>query len=168
MFKTDRLRFKILNSKYEKDLEKLLCKNHLVMKTTLKGRVFTTEEFKNLIKQDFIKSTHDKIGFWCVTPTSEDVIIGISGLLKCDYLNNDNYEFGFILNENYWGKGLATEIGQFWLEYAKNQMNLTELIATVSPENIASRKVLEKLNMEYVSKFESKERGSRLIFRKHI
>jgi RimJ/RimL family protein N-acetyltransferase len=168
MFKTDRLRFKILNSKYEKDLEKLLCKNHLVMKTTLKGRVFTKEEFNKLIKEDFIKSKNDEIGFWCLTSTSEDEIIGISGLLKCDYLNNDNYEFGFILNENNWGKGLATEIGQFWLEYAKNKMNLTELVATVSPENIASRKVLEKLNMQYVSEFESKERGNRLIFRKHL
>ena len=108
MFKTDRLRFKILHSKYEKDLEKLLCKNHLVMKTTLKGRVFTKEEFKKLIKEDFIKSKNDKIGFWCLTSTSEDEIIGISGLLKCDYLNNYNYEFGFILNENNWGKGLAT------------------------------------------------------------
>ncbi|MGR7814393.1 GNAT family N-acetyltransferase [Lacinutrix undariae] len=168
MFKTDRLRFKILNSKYEKDLEKLLCENHLVMKTTLKGRVFTTEEFKKIIKQDFIKSKNDKSGFLCVTSISEDVIIGISGLLKCDYLNKDNYEFGFILNENNWGKGLATEIGQFWLDHAKNNMNLTELIAVVSPENIASRKVLEKLNMECVSELETKERGNRLIFRKHI
>jgi ribosomal-protein-alanine N-acetyltransferase len=83
-------------------------------------------------------------------------------------MNNDNYEFGFILNENNWGKGLATEIGQFWLEYSKNKMNLTELIATVSPKNIASRKVLEKLHMEYVSEYESKERGGRLIFRKYI
>ncbi|WP_299781499.1 GNAT family protein [uncultured Formosa sp.] len=168
MFKTARLKFKILNSKDEKDLEQLFCKNHVVMSTVLKERVFTKEEFKKLLKEDFMQNKADTIGFLCLTSRLDDKIIGVSGLLKCCYLNTDNYEFGFILDENNWGKGLATEIGQFWLEYAKNIMNLTELIATVSPENKASRRVLEKLNMEYVSEFKSKERGARLIFRKYL
>lgn len=166
MLETDRLKLRILNSRYEKDLEKLFCENHFVMKTALKGRVFTKDEFKKSLREDFIKSETDKVGFWCLTSSSDDKVIGITGLLKCNYLNNDNYEFGFILDENNWGKGLAIEIGKFWLEYAKNEMNLTELIATVSPENIASRKVLEKLDMEYVGEFTSQERGNRLIFRK--
>jgi RimJ/RimL family protein N-acetyltransferase len=168
MLKTDRVKFKVLNSKYENDLEKLFCENHSVMKTTLKGRVFSKAEFKKSLKEDFIISKNDKVGFWCLTSSHEDKVIGISGILKSNYLNKESYEFGFILNENNWGKGLATEIGEFWLEYAKREMNLTELIATVSPENIASRKVLEKLGMEYVDKYVSQERGNRLILRKKI
>jgi ribosomal-protein-alanine N-acetyltransferase len=50
-------------------------------------KTFTKEEFKKIIKEDFIKSKSDKIGFWCLTSISEDEIIGISGLLKCNYLN---------------------------------------------------------------------------------
>ena len=168
MLETDRLKFKILNSKYEKDLEKLFCKNQKVMKTVFKGRVFTNDEFKKLLSEDFIKSKNEKVGLWCITSNLNDKLIGITGLLKFNYLNKDNYEFGFILNENNWGKGFATEIGNFWLEYAKNEMNLFELIATVSPKNIASRKVLEKLNMKCVDEFISEERGTRLIFRKNI
>lgn len=166
MLETKRLRFKRLKPSYKDDLEKLFCKNQLVMSTTLKGRVFTKEEFEELLKNDFINSDKDKVGFWCLTTKNADVVIGISGLLRCNYLEKESYEFGFILNENYWGKGLATEIGNFWFDYAKKEMDLIELIATVSPENIASRKVLEKLNMEYVDKFETKERGKRLILRK--
>jgi RimJ/RimL family protein N-acetyltransferase len=165
MYETDRLRFKMFNSNYEKELEELLCSNHLVMKTTLKGRVFTTEEFTKILKEDFIQSENDKVGFWCLTSISEDKLIGISGVLKCNYLNKEHYEFGFILKENNWGKGLATEIGKFWLKHAKEEMNLTELVATVSPENIASKRVLEKLNMEFVDRFTSTERGERLLFR---
>jgi ribosomal-protein-alanine N-acetyltransferase len=168
MFNTDRIRFNILNSKYEEDLEKLLCQNDLVMKTTLKERVFTKEEFKKTLKENFIYSKSDKVGFWCLTSNSDDKLIGISGLLECNYFNRVNYEFGFILNENYWGIGLATEIGKFCLEYAKKEMNLTELLATVSPKNIASKKVLEKLNMTYVGRFTSMERGERFILRKKI
>lgn len=166
MFETNRLKFNLLSAKYESDLEKLFCDNHLVMKSVLKGRVFTKEEFKKSLQEDFMLNESEKTGFMCLTSKSDDQVIGISGLLKCHYLRKDNYEFGFILNENYWGKGLATEIGQFWMEYAKNKLNLTELVATVSPDNIVSRKVLQKLNMEYMHEFESKERGHRLIFRK--
>lgn len=165
MIQTDRLKFKILNSKYEKDLEKLFCKNNTVMKTTLKGRVFTKKEFNKTLKEDFIRSKNNQIGFWCLTSTIQDKIIGVSGILKCNYLNNESYEFGFILNEENWGKGLATEIGKFWLKYAKQEMNLTELVATVSPKNAASKKVLEKLKMKCVGKYNSKERGDRLIYR---
>lgn len=165
MLETERIRFNLLADKYLKDLEHLFCENHLVMKTTLKGRVYKKEEFNALLKTDFITSKNDKVGFWCLTSKSIDKIIGITGILKCNYLDKESYEFGFILNEDNWGKGLATEIGEFWIEYAKNKMNLTELIATVSPENISSRKVLEKLNMKFVSNFTSKERGDRLILR---
>lgn len=138
------------------------------MKSTFKGRVFTIKEFEELIEKDFINSKEDKFGFWCVISISDSKMIGVSGLHKFNYLDKENYEFGFILNENYWGKGLATEIGNFWFEYAKNVMNLTELIATVNPINIASRKVLEKLKMEHLGEFKSEERGDRLILRKYL
>jgi ribosomal-protein-alanine N-acetyltransferase len=138
------------------------------MNTTLKGRVFTIQEFKETLKNDFIQFEHHHVGFWCLTSKTDNKIVGISGLLKCNYLNNDSYEFGFILNEYYWGKGLATEIGKFWLEYAKKEMDLSELIATVSPDNKASRHVLDKLNMEHIGYSSSKERGLRLVLRKAL
>jgi len=168
MLETERIRFEPLHTKYLEYLETLFCENTLVMKSTLKGRVFTKKEFEELIKKDFIKSEADKFGFWCLISIVDGKPIGVSGLHKFNYLDKENYEFGFILNENYWGKGLATEIGQFWLEYAKNEMGLTELLATVNPKNVASRKVLEKLKMEYVGELKSRERGDRLVLRKKI
>lgn len=168
MFETERLKFKVLDSKYKEDLERLFCENHLVMKSTLKGRVFTQEEFKTLINNHFINSKHDKVGLWCLTSHKDNKLIGVSGLLKCDYVNRVAYEFGFILNDKHWGKGLATEIGQFWLNMAKKDMHLTELLAMVSPDNKASRNVLEKLNMTCVDEVMTKERGSRLIYKKDL
>lgn len=166
MLETERVRFEPLNSKYTKDLESLFCENNLVMKSTLKGRVFTKKEFEELVENNFINSKEDNYGFRCIVTKSESKIIGVSGLHKFKYLEKEYCEFGFILNENYWGKGLATEIGNFWFNYAKNKMNLKELVATVSPSNKASRKVLEKLKMEHFAEFISNERGKRLILRK--
>ena len=132
----------VLFLKYLDDLEKLFCENSLVMNSTLKGRVFTKLEFEEVIQTAFIKTKNDKYGFWCLTLIAEAKVIGVSGLHEFNYAGKESYELGFILNENYWGRGLATEIGNFWLDYAKKEMSLLELMATVKPTNTASRKVL--------------------------
>ena len=117
---------------------------------------------------EFIKTKKDTFGFWCVISKTNNKLIGVSGLHKFNQLENENCEFGFILNQNFWGKGLATEIGNFWFDYAKTKMGLTELIATVSPTNVASRRVLEKLKMEQWKEYKSQERGTRLVLRKSL
>ena len=168
MLTTQRIEFKYLQKEHLEALEKLLCQNERVMKLALKGRVFTKEEFEAYVQDDFCHSEEEKAGFLCVTFKGSNEVIGISGLLRCNYLDQDSYEFGFILHEAYWGRGLATEIGAFWLQYAKEQMGLGELLAVASPQNKASIKVLEKLQMKLVRQIESKERGKRLVFMKQL
>lgn len=165
---TDRVKFEIVKENYIQDLRELFCQNEVVMKTTLKGRVFAEVEFTKLLNEEFCKSEDDTFGFRCVVSKLTDTVIGVSGLLGYEYLNIKGFEFGFILNHNEWGKGLATEIGQFWLEYAKSELNLTELFATVSPENLASKRVLEKLNMNCIAKVNDSTRGERLIMNKKL
>ncbi len=136
------------------------------MKTTLKGRVFTESEFQQLLQNDFVHSAEEDIGFWCVLTKPEERLIGIAGLLQCNYQNKPQIEFGFILHEHYWGQGLAKELGQFWLQYAREHMKLNELVATASPTNEASIRVLQKLDMVKVGEFVSQERGPRILFSK--
>lgn len=165
---TDRVKFEIIKENYIQDLRELFCQNEAVMKTTLKGRVFTEGEVSKLLDEEFCKSEDDIFGFRCIILKSTHDMIGVTGLLSCEYLNTKGFEFGFILNHNEWGKGLATEIGQFWLDYAKTELNLTELFATVSPENLASKRVLEKLNMNCIAKVNDSTRGERLIMNKKL
>ena len=168
MLQTERIRFELLQPKYVEDLEILFCENNTVMQSTFKGRVFTKKEFETLIQKEFIQSKEDTFGFRCLISLSDNKLNGVSGLHEFHYLEKKYYEFGFILTEDYWGKGLATEIGNFWFKYAEEELSLTELIATVSPKNIASKKVLKKLQMKPLGKFHFKERGARLIFIKRI
>ncbi|MFD1553228.1 N-acetyltransferase [Putridiphycobacter roseus] len=164
MYKTERLRFNLLKEDYLKDLTHLFCENHLVMQSTLKGSVYSKDALQQLIKEAFISTAEEQFGFLCITTLKADKLIGITGLLKCQYLNKDNYEFGFILHPDYWGKGLATEIGKFWLDFAKNTLNLSEIIATVNPSNKASNAVMEKLNMTYVTELDTQTRGKRFLY----
>lgn len=162
MLETERTILTYLNEELLPHVEALFCKNEVVMESTLKGRVFTKNEFLELVKNEFSTPT-SPTGFLCILLKESNTFIGVTGLLQTSYNNQKAYEFGFILLENSWGIGYATEIGQFWIEYATKH-NIPELIATASPDNLASINVLEKLNMTLVNTINSKERGRRNIY----
>ncbi|GGN35151.1 RimJ/RimL family protein N-acetyltransferase [Actinoplanes campanulatus] len=58
-------------------------------------------------------------------------------------------EFGYVLARSAWGQGYATEAAAAVLAYAFEQAELHRVAATCDPANIASRRVLEKIGMEY-------------------
>jgi ribosomal-protein-alanine N-acetyltransferase len=59
----------------------------------------------------------------------------------------DEVEIGYLLSHAFWGRGLATEGGRIGLHYGFETLGLDEIIGLVHPDNIASRRVLEKLGM---------------------
>jgi len=58
-------------------------------------------------------------------------------------------EIGYRLLPGYWGQGLATEGAQACLHYALHEMGFKRMVAVANPTNLGSRKVLEKVGMEY-------------------
>ncbi len=56
----------------------------------------------------------------------------------------------YLLKAKYWGKGLATEAARALLGYAFDQLELASLHAGAAPENLASKRVMEKLGMKYL------------------
>ena len=74
-------------------------------------------------------------------------LIGASGLFIVD--RTPDVEIGFTLDRPYWGQGRATEIARACLEYGFATLRLPALAAVAYPENLASRRVLEKIGLEY-------------------
>lgn len=77
-------------------------------------------------------------------------LIGRTGL----YLNERSPypQFGYILDQPYWGQGLATEAAQANLEYGFNVMQFPAIAAFSMLENQASRKILsQKLGMQLLT-----------------
>ena len=65
-------------------------------------------------------------------------------------------EIGYGINEEHRNKGYATEAAKAVIKFAFEQTGQKELAAIVKPENIASRRVIEKLGFTY--------RGIRTVF----
>lgn len=84
-------------------------------------------------------------GNWGLLPNGEKEIIGWAGLQYLPEL--DETEVGFLLSPSHCGKGYATEAARASLQFGFKHFDLDHIIALVHPENLASRRVIQKCGM---------------------
>ena len=78
--------------------------------------------------------------------------IGIEELgeeLDKDLDNLSGRELGYVLNKDYWNKGIMKEAVSKVVDYCFNTLKLNFLMASYFNHNIASKKVLENLNFKF-------------------
>jgi len=91
-------------------------------------------------------------GLWALESRATGDLVGRSGL---QYLpETGETEVDFILGRAYWNQGLASEAGKTALDFGFDELALEEIIGLVHPENLASRRVLEKIGMRFVEEAE--------------
>ena len=84
-------------------------------------------------------------GRWAVVEKETNQFIGWCGLKY--HPKTDEVDLGFRLLRTYWNKGIATEAAKLSLEIGFNHLNIERIIGRVVEENIASKRVLEKIGM---------------------
>lgn len=89
-------------------------------------------------------------GWWAVELHASGLLAGWCGLNYLD--ETDEIEVLYLIAEEQWGKGLATEAALATVEHAFNTVGLEYLVGIVHPENIASRRVLDKIGMTHKGK----------------
>jgi ribosomal-protein-alanine N-acetyltransferase len=89
----------------------------------------------------------DNFGFWAVVLKETNEVIGWSGTWLL--WETKEPEIGFAVTPAYWGKGLGTEAASFALKYTFENRSAETVIALTMPENLASRRVMEKLGMHF-------------------
>jgi len=152
--RTERLRLRALNQEDSKTLYELIFSDKDVIKYTFGKDTLSEQNIYEYVKQ---------IGLKVLENNTTKEIIGLAGVLPCSYLQEDDYEFGFILAKKFWGLGYASEIGKAQIESIKNSFFKNRAIATVYPENFASIKCIEKLGLKYETTIFT-DRGERLVY----
>lgn len=79
-----------------------------------------------------------------------DPLIGFCGFVPAE----GGAEIGWRLGAAHWGQGLATEAARATLQYGFETLRFPRVIATIQAGNAASRRVAEKLGMNYTHSFE--------------
>lgn len=98
---------------------------------------------------DFFREQDQRDGFsaWAVEELAGGRLIGWCGLAEFD--NTGEVELLYCLEPGSWGRGLASEAARACVDCAREVIGLPRLIAAVVPENLASRRVLEKSGLRY-------------------
>lgn len=108
----------------------------------------TKDKVRELLDEIYQHWQKHGFGRWAVIDKSADQFIGLCGL---NYLENtDETEIGYLLARSAWGKGYATESAKACLRYGFEELKLDQIVAVAFPENLVSRRVMEKLGMRYV------------------
>lgn len=88
---------------------------------------------------------HPALGAWTLYLRDEEVLVG-SALLRVPMTNEPvpGLEIGYMLFEDYWGRGLGTEIARGIVTYGERETNERIFVAMVRPGNLGSESVLLK------------------------
>jgi RimJ/RimL family protein N-acetyltransferase len=89
----------------------------------------------------------NKLGRWAIHTKQNSEFIGWCGLKHLPDTNE--IDLGYRLRPACWGSGYATEAAQHTLLYGLNKLNLQEIIGKAHIDNIASQRVLEKIEMKF-------------------
>ena len=95
---------------------------------------------------------NEDFGWWVLEHKIDKKAIGWCGLRKLE--STGEVEVLYLIAEEYWGQGLATEGARISIEYGFNSVNLDEIIGLVLNGNIASSRVLEKSGLCYQDRTE--------------
>ncbi len=87
-------------------------------------------------------------GRWAVHEKSDLNFLGWCGLKYRPELNE--IDLGYRYQKKAWGKGYATEAAYASLEYGFSKLRLNRIVGRALPENLASIRVLEKCEMQYL------------------
>ena len=89
----------------------------------------------------------------CVFEKETGTFVGRAGLIYLAYDDTQpDIEVGYALTKNAWSKGYATELAKALIEWGFQHLPINKLVAVINPKNERSRRVLEKVKMNYVGR----------------
>ncbi|MFW1514153.1 GNAT family N-acetyltransferase [Vibrio parahaemolyticus] len=108
----------------------------------------TDYEAARYIKENMLRMEEKKgVSLLVVEDKQTKQPLGISGLVKRDTLNAYDIGYGFLPSA--YGQGFAIEAAKAVVEYAKQGMQLSQLVAITNNDNIRSISLLKKLGFEF-------------------
>ncbi|HZU90227.1 MAG TPA: GNAT family N-acetyltransferase [Stellaceae bacterium] len=87
-------------------------------------------------------------GLWVLRDPA-GTFAGRAGIRRVAIEDIDETEIADALMPEFWGRGLATEIARALLDIGFARLDLLDTVAFTLPENLASRRVIEKLGLRF-------------------
>lgn len=103
----------------------------------------SVEDVNNLIQSIDEGTAKNELINWAITLKEENKLIGTIGFVRTT-LQHHRAEVGYLLHNDYQGKGIMQEALTAVIDFGFKQMKLHSIEAIIDPDNIASAKLLER------------------------
>ena len=125
---------------------KRMVRDPEMMRYITQGRTWADEEVDELLNRQARHLENHGVCFGAVELRATGEVIGLVGLQPHD---DGQFELGWWIWKEHWGRGYATEAAQAFVSHAREVMGLDRLVAVIDPPNAASIKVAEHLGMAF-------------------
>ncbi|MES2526592.1 MAG: GNAT family N-acetyltransferase [Bdellovibrionota bacterium] len=95
---------------------------------------------------EWIHNAHGKYGVW---EKSSGELIGMGGLTHWVLDEEEMVDITYRLRSSAHGRGLGMELATALRDHAFQTMKLPEITATITPDNVPSKKIAEKLGFKF-------------------
>jgi RimJ/RimL family protein N-acetyltransferase len=109
---------------------------------------FDRAEIDHWIRRNRARYFDPGFGLWAILLKDSGELIGDCGCYVREVEGEFEFEMGWHVRCDLWGRGYATEAAQSCLEYAFLSLGTEQVIALVRPENVGSCRVAEKIGMK--------------------
>jgi RimJ/RimL family protein N-acetyltransferase len=148
---TERLTLRALTAADAENLFELDA-DPAVMRFINGGKPTPREVIENETLPRLLAEYGDGYGVWAAVERSTGTFIGWFSL-RSHERDRAKVELGYRLRRSAWGKGYATEGSQALVDKGFSELGAERIVATTMTVNTASRRVMEKVGLEYVRTF---------------
>ena len=103
---------------------------------------YSLDTLHTLSRLNLIIPENNPTRFFAVTINK--MLIGNIGIISKTNIYRKNFEIGFFISENFWGKGISTRAIKAVTSYAFKDFDIVRVYAETFADNLGSRKALEK------------------------
>jgi RimJ/RimL family protein N-acetyltransferase len=119
-----------------------------VMRYIGSGKPESIEQVRTVLSKILAHWEQHGFGRWAAIDKESEKLFGWCGL---SYLENtEDVEIGYGIAKSYWGKGLTSEAAAAAIKWGFEDLGLDHIVAVAWPDNIVSRRVMDRLGMKYV------------------
>jgi RimJ/RimL family protein N-acetyltransferase len=118
------------------------------------GKEPPSERFERGLFQHYLDHQR-RFGYsmYAVTLKSTGQFIGSCGLEHYEWDGFPEVEIAYDLNREFWGQGYGTEAAAAVRDFAFGELGLQRIVSYIVPDNIASRRVAEKIGLSETKPF---------------
>lgn len=117
------------------------------------------KETKRWIEKNMERYKQYGYGLWAVIRKDTNEFIGDCGISMQNIDGEEKPEIGYHIRRDYWRQGFATEAAVACREYAFGTLGLNEIFSYMKKDNLASRRVAEKVGMTLQKEYIDKEQA---------